>query len=388
MQFHSKEVCNQEQQKQLKENKNDQAFELILQKRRKQMPYRFKEIFNAKWFNDHCRLRANGIYEIRCTINKIAITGSGKNLDTAAEHFIAALINLEKKRKNNAYSKDEVKRILFCSFAEKWFELVKKPTVKDITYQSTLTVYNTHIKKFFKQRYIDELTSMQIQPLFTNLMEQGKTRTAQNVKTIVNQIFNAAIAERIIQLNPMDGVKVLKHKCRNGSALSYKEEHIFIENLKKSRFKLTFIIMLFCGMRRAELKSARFSKDFVIVTNGKKRLSDGVSYRKIPITPMLRPYLDMATDTELKEAISYSCDMLSRAFKDLCPNHHLHELRHTYITRCQECGIAREVVSVWAGHMSDNTMTSTVYTHFTDDFMISEAQKIDYNNRLRNETQF
>lgn len=370
-------------EKQLNERSNARAFEIILLKRRKQMPSKFREIFNAKWFEKHCRLRENGTYEIRCTINGVALTGSGKDLDSATERFITALLSFVKHRKSQTEQKQEVKRVLFCDFAEKWFELVKKPTVKEITYNSSLTVYNAHIKNFFKRAYLDELTAMQIQPLFTKLMEQKKTKTAQNVKVIINQIFKAAIAERLITFNPMDNVKVLKHHSRSGEALTYEEERLFLEKLNTSKFKLTFAIMLFCGMRRAELATAKIDENFVTVTNGKKRLSDVPSERKIPITPMLRPYLKKATKKALREAIGYSCDMLSRAFKELCPDHHLHELRHTFITRCQECGVAREVVSVWAGHAADNTMTSTIYTHFSDIFMISEAKKIDYYNRLR-----
>ena len=135
-------------------------------------------------------------------------------------------------------------------------------------------------------------------------------------------------------------------------------------------------------MRRAELCTARIEKGFVIVKNGKRRLSELETERKIPITPMLKPFIDRATAAELCEALSYSCDVLSRAFKQLCPAHHLHELRHTFVTRCQECGVAREVVSVWAGHSADNTMTSTVYTHFSEEFMLSEGKKVDYYNRL------
>ena len=69
---------------------------------------------------------------------------------------------------------------------------------------------------------------------------------------------------------------------------------------------------------------------------------------------------------------------LTQAMKRLMPAHHLHELRHTFITRCQECGVAREVVSVWAGHAADNTMTSNVYTHFSREFMLKEAKKVAY----------
>lgn len=99
---------------------------------------------------------------------------------------------------------------------------------------------------------------------------------------------------------------------------------------------------------------------------------------------MLERYINGISKKEFKEAISYSCDMLSRAFKDLCPSHHLHELRHTFITRAQECGVPREVVSVWAGHAADNTQTSIVYTHFSDEFMLSEGKKVDYFSRLYN----
>ena len=55
--------------------------------------------------------------------------------------------------------------------------------------------------------------------------------------------------------------------------------------------------------------------------------------------------------------------MLTKHIKDYLPSHHCHDLRHTFITRAQECGIKRELVSLWAGHAADSSITSTVYTH-------------------------
>lgn len=363
--------------------KNEQAFFLILSKRRKQMPIKYREIFSEQWFKDHTRIKANGTYEIRCNINKTPISGGGKDLDTAVENFIVKLVALDKGRKFSTPKKQEIKRILFNVFAEDWFEVIKKPTVKPITYASFLTVYKAHIKPYFRKKFIDELTVMQIQPLFTNLIAQHKTKAAQDVKLLLNQIFKAAVAERYIALNPMDGVKVLKHHSKNGTALTYVEEREFLSKLEKSKYRITFALMLFCGMRRAELNTAHIADGFVIVKNGKRRLADLETERKIPITPMLKPYIENSSEEELREAIGYSCDLLSRAFKELCPSHHLHELRHTFVTRCQECGVAREVVSVWAGHAADSTMTSTVYTHFSEEFMFAEGKKIDYYNRLK-----
>lgn len=70
---------------------------------------------------------------------------------------------------------------------------------------------------------------------------------------------------------------------------------------------------------------------------------------------------------------------LTQAMKRLMPAHHLHELRHTFVTRAQECGVPREAVSVWAGHAADETQTTKVYTHFSKEFMLQEGRKVIYN---------
>ena len=61
-------------------------------------------------------------------------------------------------------------------------------------------------------------------------------------------------------------------------------------------------------------------------------------------------------------------------------NHHLHDLRHTFITRVQECGIRREYASLWAGHKADNSITSNIYTHLEQnkEVQIEEIKKFQY----------
>ena len=363
-----------------KELENERVFELALIKRRKQIPMKLREIINETFLKNHTRRKENGMYEIRCSINKVPITGSGKNLETACENFFKALTD---KIGRAPKKKPENKRVRFVDFAMQWCEIVKRPTVKESTYTSFVITFNAHIKPYFKGKYIDEITAMQIQPLFNQIYADKKTRLAVNVKQILSQIFEGAVAEQLIASNPMTNVKVLKHNQKHGTALTYEEESEFLAKLENSKFKLTYAIMLFCGMRRGELESAKLDGKFITVQTGKRRLSDLDTFRRIPITPMLRPYIEGATAEELQRAISYPCDTLSRAFKALCPAHHLHELRHTFVTRCQECGVPREVVSVWAGHAADNTMTSLVYTHFSPEFMLDEGKKVDYYNRLK-----
>lgn len=348
-----------------------------IQKELKRMPNKFREIFNEEWFKKHLRQKSSGVYELRCSMGGVPISGAGKTPDIAAENFIKNLLRLNSGQKEKAAEK----KILFNDFAEKWFKLVKKPTVKTVTYNSYLIDYNAHLKPYFKNAAIADITAMKIQPLFNNANRNG-SRSSAKLKVLLNQIFAAAVAERLIPFNPMASVKVLKHQNKHGVALTYSEEREFLQKLEGSQYKLTFALLLFCGMRRGELCSAKLEGDFITVLDGKKKIEQLPTVRKIPITPMLAPYLAGIAKREFKAAISFSGDVLSRAFKRLCPAHHLHELRHTFITRCQECGVPREVVSVWAGHAADSTMTSTVYTHFSDEFLLEESKKVDYNERL------
>ena len=99
--------------------------------------------------------------------------------------------------------------------------------------------------------------------------------------------------------------------------------------------------------------------------------------RTVPISPMLQKILHIIN---IEEIIKISPGVLTNRFRLLCKGHHLHDLRHTFITRAQECGIKREYVSLWAGHKADSSITSNVYTHLEQnkEIQIQEMEKFDY----------
>ena len=84
------------------------------------------------------------------------------------------------------------------------------------------------------------------------------------------------------------------------------------------------------------------------------------------------PYIDF------DRARITNLNTISTRMKRLFPEHHPHELRHTFISRCKECGVASEVVSIWAGHSLSGTITSTVYTHYSEEFQLKQAEKVLY----------
>ena len=70
----------------------------------------------------------------------------------------------------------------------------------------------------------------------------------------------------------------------------------------------------------------------------------------------------------------YSADALTHLFKQVCPDHKLHDLRHTFITRCAESGININVTQNLVGHKTLN-ITLSIYTHISIDFARSEFAK-------------
>lgn len=49
-----------------------------------------------------------------------------------------------------------------------------------------------------------------------------------------------------------------------------------------------------------------------------------------------------------------------------------------FCTQYKECEVASEVVSIWAGHSLGGTITSAVYTHYSEEFQLKEAKKVIY----------
>ena len=84
---------------------------------------------------------------------------------------------------------------------------------------------------------------------------------------------------------------------------------------------------------------------------------------------MLKQVLPYINFEKAKQA---NLNTVSTRLKRLFPNHHPHELRYTFITRCKEAGVNPEVVMMWSGHPEDkDVLTSRVnrgYTDFSEEF--------------------
>ena len=98
------------------------------------------------------------------------------------------------------------------------------------------------------------------------------------------------------------------------------------------------------------------------------------SNRVMPMFELTRKILLKYANAEPTKRIyeRFTSARLSKALRELqakanLPKFTVHELRHTFITRCHERKIDEMIVQRWVGHQTGSRMTRAVYTHISND---------------------
>ena len=315
------------------------------------------------------RITRDGLYQIRYRRDGYNVQFTAKEKKVAMERFREWAKSVNDEKKALVPKKAEY----FAEFAERFFQNVKRINVDEETYKGQYRTYQLHIEPKIGKMRLKQVGVMKCQELLSGLLDIGRGRTCETVRWILNEIFNAALGEKLVTDNPMNFVKVPKHIRKKGKRLTQEEVAFFIEACKHSRYQKCFMVFLYTGIRRNELYSAVFDENFVTVENGKRRTGQPKTWRKIPIASGLKEFLPL-----LPGDIPKSNDTLSSAFKRIMPNNSLKDLRHTFSTRAQECKISKELVDVWTAHIDNKDMTSAVYTHFSEEYQLEEIKKLHY----------
>lgn len=363
-------------EKQLEELKkeSEKSALYLTEKEINKMPIEFKKLFRAGRVSAHIRKRENGTYEVRCTINGHHITASSKILIVAKENFIR---KIKATDLNEIIYRDKIK---LNAYMLKWLETVKKPFIKANTYASYMQTFKRCIKPTVGEKDLKRISAFELQSLINEYVEEEKFRTAKAIYQLLSSVFDYAVADGKIRISPMRKVQYAVYEQNKGSALTKAEEKALVDRFAAAPDDLTmqaFVFVLYTGLRRSELKTAVLEDGFVTVTTSKTRKGLKEKKRSVPVSPMLERLLPQINLERIKKIF---VDTLTDKFGKVIPGHKLHDLRHTFITRCQECGISREIVSLWAGHAADSSVTSKVYTHLetNKELQKNEIKKYDY----------
>ena len=335
-----------------------------------EMPKQFRKMFRHQGCVVRVYRRLSGKshynYEIRYRRDGYNVYASANNLEAAKQKFIDKLNEVDK------YGAAQTPSVptTIDGFANYFFENFYRRKVKAETLRVGLNQYKNHIATHFRNVQLRKITPKQCQELLDSLDEQGKGKTADDVHSLLNMIFKAAVKHSLIHTNPMDMVFHTKHEQQHGTALTKDEEKLLLTSTAGTPQQIMFAIGLYTGMRPNEYEMARLDGEFITAVNSKRKHGK-IEYKKIPITPMLKPYLEGV------DKIKFSSLRIMRdRFNKLFPHHKLYDLRTTFYTRCQECGIADVARDEFVGH--SHGALGNAYTDLSDEFLLREGNKFIY----------
>jgi len=312
-----------------------------------------------------------GVHSFRYHRNGTQKYISSKNLEKAkikVKEFCEIL------NKSNGNIKKQ-NTLTLCEYARKWLDIIKKPNVHKDTYRVYNGVFKNYISPTFENKHFSDIFFFDLQEFFNNL-PQEKGKTIENIRIVMKGIYDSAYIDVIIEKNIMERVQVKRHIRKKGQCLTFQAENDFINNIKGNTKELSWLVMLYSGVRPCELSSIEFDwkENTMTIKNGKLKSWQTVLYRTIPIFPQLKTLKTRLENEDWKK----NTRTMSCRFHSVCPNYRLYDLRHTFITRTKQCGVSDELVNMWTGHELGKSVTAKVYTHYDMEFQQKEALKVLY----------
>lgn len=342
------------------------------------MPKIYKKTFSIDGYKVPYRKKKNGVYEARRQIENKKIYASSKSLDVLREKVRAELNGMRVSREAPTINRT----VKFTTYFETWLETVKRPHIVQDTYDDYLRIYRVHICPSLEKLKVTEVRQFDCQNIINALEAEEKNRTAKKVYMLLRGILKYAVGDGLIPFSPAANLILGVYEPDEGVPLTREEEKKLINDfLEKPLLSMqAFVFLCYTGLRRSELKSVEIADGWINLVCAKQRKGKKQKMRAVPISPMLARFLSMIDIERIKRL---DVNELTRRFHRLYPEHHLHELRHTFTTRAKECGIMPELVSVWDGHTApkeDKTVTTKIYTHLDQyrELQLSEIKKYDY----------
>lgn len=335
------------------------------------MPRKFKQLFKTQGLTARVyrRLTSSKLkhynYEIRLRSDGYNIYACADNLSEAKQKFIQKLNEYEKLGEEQTAVPST-----FSKFTEYFFDKFYSRKVSESTLRVAKNQFKNHLSPYFKDTPLKRITPNICQELIDRLEAEGKGKTAEDIHSLLNIIFKAAVKHGLITNNPIDMVVHNKHEREHGKALTKDEERLLLSSTAGSPYQLMFAISLYTGLRPNEYKTARIEGNF-IVANNSKRKNGKTELKKIPITPMLKPYLNGINELHFTRL-----EQIRNQFNRILPGHRLYDLRTTFYTRCMECGIADAAIKKFVGHTLGGL--AETYADLSDEFLFREGQKLLY----------
>lgn len=286
----------------------------------------------------------------------------------------------------DAYSIDQItkkREMNFTDLYAKWSENAFKKISR-----STIDNYKAayrHCAPFYNMS-ITEIKTTTIENLLDNLDVGAPTK--KNIKIVLKQMMDKAMADDLINKNYAELVKLEKIETEIARYVySISEINTLWNNADYWYTKFT-LIDLYTGMRLKELSEClksdvHIKEGYIYVPNGKNKYA----IRNVPIHTRILPILEslmlspseyLFTDENGRKLSKSRIDGIPKKIADITGVEHFpYDTKHTFITKCHEVNMDKLCLITIVGHTPKGT-TSRSYTHISLETLQHELEKFEY----------
>lgn len=341
---------------------------------------------------------------------------SGKRPEKSFEKLTDAkkwLIEMKYKEEHcSIYCSDKMTLDVWYDY---WIDHIKR-NIRATTKRNYQSLYSKNIKDLLGNMPINKIKALHCQEVLNEMSDRGLSKGSQKgVKALLGSILLSACDNDMLSANPMKRtVETIGDDPEERITLSRQDEQKLFSRLKKSKHYYLFVLVIQTGLRVGEVIGLKWSDiDFV---KGTLTVNRSVSYikeekkyvefppktkaghRTIPLTQIALNalmqvkqkralsnqsinilYADYVFTT--KSGLPVSKAYLDNALKVFCEKEgiaviSMHNLRHTFASRCIEAGMRPKSLQKILGH-SDISITMNRYVHTSEEEIKNEMQKIE-----------
>ena len=267
---------------------------------------------------------------------------------------------------------------MFYEYLDLWLTETKAPKITAKSLKILASGVNNYIKPNIENKPLDKIKASE---MLIAIDKVPYSYMRQVVYSIFRAVFKRAYQFDMIRENPAEKLDFVKHVRQKGKALTKNEQAEFIKAISKDeKYCPLWLFYLLSGCRCSEILAIKWTD----VDNEQKRIfirgtKTESAERYIPLFPQIAEILKELPQTSeyifpfTQRAIQWNFDKIreKNGFK-----FRIHDLRHTFATRCLESGISLNTVQKWLGHKSSVT-TAGIYQHVLTDFEKEEAKRFN-----------
>lgn len=331
------------------------------------------------------------------TKKKVSITRQGFVKKSDAKNDFAKQKALFDSGQYNSKSK-----ITFKELYELWKDIYR-PTVRESTYITTISVYDKHVVPYFENFVVTEISTYICQKYATEYCLNYPTgemhyRKAKRILTFAKEKM------KIIAENPFDDVTVpdFDEIESNPDFLELDQVEDLLSVIDDNLWYAFFRLLVHSGMRKSEARALKWSDisfyDSTISIT--KTLSKAKGGEKVEDPKSKRGFRTIYIDSitlgcikDLKQNTSsiyvFANPLNKKPYASNMPNYYLdqysekanlgkvtvHTLRHTHVTQCIDSGMNIVQVAARIGDTIDTV--SKIYAHATNKRKIESIKKYE-----------